>query len=364
MFLSSINHLKKLDRILIISFLLLTGAGLLSIYSYCLGSGDFLIFKKQIIFFIIGIVLMVAVSFFDWREFRENPYFILALYFLCILSLLGLFFFASEIRGVRSWYKIGPVSFNPVEFTKVVLIILLAKYFSMRHVEMYRLKHILLSGFYILLPVILIFLQPDLGSVIILIILWIGVLIISGIKLRHFLILVFCGLLILVLSWSFLLRNYQKERIMSFFAPQVEPLGIGWNQAQAKIAIGSGGIFGQGIGKGSQTRYGFLPEPHTDFIFAAIAEETGLMGISVMLLLFIILIWRVMKIAIISQSNFPRLFASGLAIILFSQIFIHIGMNLGILPVIGIPLPLVSYGGSGLIATCIGLGILQSIRTH
>jgi len=307
---------------------------------------------------------MVAVSFFDWREFRENPYFILALYFLCILSLLGLFFFASEIRGVRSWYKIGPVSFNPVEFTKVVLIILLAKYFSMRHVEMYRLKHILLSGFYILLPVILIFLQPDLGSVIILIILWIGVLIISGIKLRHFLILVFCGLLILVLSWSFLLRNYQKERIMSFFAPQVEPLGIGWNQAQAKIAIGSGGIFGQGIGKGSQTRYGFLPEPHTDFIFAAIAEETGLMGISVMLLLFIILIWRVMKIAIISQSNFPRLFASGLAIILFSQIFIHIGMNLGILPVIGIPLPLVSYGGSGLIATCIGLGILQSIRTH
>ncbi len=307
---------------------------------------------------------MVAVSFFDWREFRENPYFILALYFLCILSLLGLFFFAPEIRGVKSWYKIGPVSFNPIEFTKIVLIILLAKYFSMRHIEMYRLKHILLSGFYILLPVVLIFPQPDLGSIIILIILWIGVLIISGIKLRHFLILAFCGLLILALSWSFLLRNYQKERIMSFFAPQIEPLGMGWNQAQAKIAIGSGGIFGQGLGSGSQTRYGFLPEPHTDFIFAAIAEEAGLVGISIMLLLFVILIWRVMKIAITSQSNFPRLFASGLAIVLFSQIFIHIGMNLGILPVIGIPLPLVSYGGSGLIATCIGLGILQSIKTH
>ncbi len=224
MFLSSINHLKKLDRILIISFLLLTGAGLLSIYSYCLGRGDFLIFKKQIIFFIIGIILMVAVSFFDWREFRENPYFILALYFLCILSLLGLFFFAPEIRGVKSWYKIGPVSFNPIEFTKIVLIILLAKYFSMRHIEMYRLKHILLSGFYILLPVVLIFPQPDLGSIIILIILWIGVLIISGIKLRHFLILAFYGLLISALSWSFLLRNYQKERIMSFFSPQIEPL--------------------------------------------------------------------------------------------------------------------------------------------
>lgn len=364
MFLSFINHLKKLDRTLIVSFFLLTGFGLLSIYSYSLGRGDFLILKKQIIFFIIGIVLMIAVSFFDWREFRENPYFILALYFLCILSLLGLFFFVQEIRGVRSWYKIGPVSFNPVEFTKIVLIILLAKYFSTRHVEMYRLKHIILSGFYILLPVVLIFPQPDLGSIVILIFLWIGILIISGIKLRHFLILALCGLLILALSWSFLLRNYQKERIISFFAPQIEPLGIGWNQAQAKIAIGSGGIFGQGIGKGSQTRYGFLPEPHTDFIFSAIAEEMGLMGISILLFLFLILIWRIMKIAIISQSNFPRLFASGLAIVLFSQIFIHIGMNLGILPVIGIPLPLVSYGGSGLIATCIGLGILQSIRTH
>lgn len=358
-----LHHLKKLDWILIVCVLLLVGIGLLSIYSFSLGRGDFSNFKKQIIFLIIGFFLMLFLSFFDWRAFRENPHLILALYFLCLASLLGLFFFAPEIRGIKSWYKIGPVSINPIEFAKIVLIILLAKYFSMRHVEMYRLKHILLSGFYIFLPVILVSRQPDLGSVIVLIILWAGILIISGIKLRHFLILVLCGLLVLILSWSFLLKEYQKERIISFLAPQIEPLGMSWSQTQAKIAIGSGGIFGQGIGKGSQTQYGFLPEPHTDFIFAAIAEELGLIGVSILLFLFMILIWRIMKIAIAFQSNFPRFFASGFAIILFTQIFIHIGMNLGILPVIGIPLPLVSYGGSSLIAIFIGLGILQSIKS-
>ena len=359
-----LSHIRKLDWILIVCLLLLVGIGLLSIYSSSLGRGDFLNFKKQIVFLGIGFFLMILLSFFDWRAFSENSYLILTLYFLCLIFLFGLFFFAPEIRGVKSWYKIGPISFSPIEFTKIVLIILLAKYFSMRHIEMYRLKHIFLSGFYVLLPAVLIFLQPDLGSVIILIILWIGILIISGIKLRHFLILALCGFLVLVLSWSFLLREYQKERVMSFLAPQIEPLGIGWSQTQAKIAIGSGGIFGQGIGKGSQTRYGFLPEPHTDFIFAAIAEELGLIGISVLLSLLLILIWRVMKIAINSKSNFPRLFASGFTIVLFSQTFIHIGMNLGILPVIGISLSFVSYGGSSLIATCIGLGILQSIKTH
>ena len=233
----------------------------------------------------------------------------------------------------------------------------------MRHIEMYRIRHILLSGAYILLPIVLIFPQPDLGQVLILIALWIGVLLISGIKLRHFLILVLCFLLISILSWSFLLRDYQKERVLSFLFPY-DPLGVSWSQNQAKIAVGSGGVFGQGLGSGSQTQYGFLPEPQTDFIFSAIAEETGLLGVSVLLFLFSILFWRIMKIAIDSQTNFPRLFASGLTIILVSQTFIHIGMNLGLLPIIGIPLPLISYGGSNLIATFIGLGILQSIKTH
>lgn len=359
-----LNHLKKFDWILIGSCLILVIIGLVSIYSISLGKGDFLDFKKQIIFFGIGFILMIILSFFDWRAIKENSYFILILYFLSVLLLLGLFFFAPEIRGVRSWYKIASLSFDPTGLSTIVLIILLAKYFSMRHIEMYRLPHILLSGFYVLIPFLLIARQPDLGSALILIALWIGILIISGIKLRHFLILVICGILILSLSWIFFLKEYQKDRVVGFLAPQVEPLGINWSQTQSRIAIGSGGILGKGLGQGSQTQNGFLSEPHTDFIFAAVAEEFGLIGVSLILSLFIILIWRIMKIAISARSNFPRLFASGFAIILFSQMFIHIGMNLGILPVIGLPLPLVSYGGSSLIVVFIGLGMLQSIRTH
>lgn len=358
------QHTKKFDWILIISALLLAGIGLLSIYSFCLGKGDFFVFKKQIIFLAIGLFLMFLISFFDWRAFRENPYFILILYFLCFLALAGLFFFAPEIRGVKSWYKMGPFSFDPIGITTLVLIILLAKFFSMRHIEMYRLSHILLSGLYVLLPVILIFFQPNLGSALILIALWLGILVISGIKLGHFLILVLCGILILILSWSFLLKDYQKERLINFVSPQIEPLGASWSQNQAKIAIGSGGFWGKGIGKGSQTQYGFLPEPHTDFIFAAFAEEFGLMGVGFLFFLFGVLIWQIMKIAISAKSNFPRLFASGFTIVLIAQIFIHIGMNLGILPVIGIPLPLVSYGGSSLIAIFIGIGVLESIKSH
>jgi len=361
MFSSCFHHLKKLDWILICTVLLLVVIGLVSIYSS--SRGDFLNFKKQVIFLGISIFLMFLISFFDWRGLRENPYLILILYLFCLGLLSGLFFFAPEIRGVKSWYKLGPVSIDPIEFTKIVLIIILAKYFSMRHIEIYRIRHILLSGSYVLIPAILIFLQPNLGSVLILIFLWVGILIISGIKLRHFLILILFCLLILILSWGFLLKDYQKERILSFFYPY-EPLGISWSHAQAKIAIGAGGLLGQGLFQGSQTQYGFLPEPQTDFIFAAIAEELGLLGVSVLLFLFSILIWRTIKIAISSQSNFPRLFASGFSILLISQIFINIGMNLGILPIIGIPLPLISYGGSSLITTFIILGIFQSIKTH
>lgn len=359
---SIFSHFKKLDWNLITIVFLLIGIGLVSIYSSSFGRDDFLNFKKQIIFVLIGFLLMLLISFFDWRVFQTDPYLILILYFLCIVLLLGVFFFAPEIRGVKGWYKLGPIAFDPIEPTKIILIILLAKYFSMRHIEIYRVIHILISGLYVLLPSIIIFFQPDLGSVLVLISLWIGVLLISGIKLRHFFILLLCGFLVLALSWSTVLKDYQKQRLLSFIKPQLsDPLKIGWNQRQAKIAIGSGGLLGQGINSGSQTQNGFLPEPQTDFIFSAIAEETGLIGIIVLLLLFSFLIWRIFQIAIRTDSNFSRLFASGLSILLLVQCFIHIGMNLGILPIIGISLPLVSYGGSGVLVVFISLGILQSI---
>lgn len=352
---------KKFDWIMMITVLFLVGIGLISLYSASLKEGDFIHFKKQLIFLGIGVFLCWIMSLGDYRIFKTNPFFLLAFYFFSLFLLGGLFFFAPEIRGTKSWYKIGPFSFDPIELTKLILIILLAKYFSMRHVEMYRIKHILISGVYILLPILLIFFQPNIGAVIILGAIWLGILVVSGIKLRHFFLLMIIFLLVLSLLWSFFLKDYQKIRIISFLFPQREPLGAGWHQRQAKIATGSGGFWGKGIGKGTQVQYGFLPEVQTDFIFAGIAEELGVLGTGILFLLFSVLLWRILKIAFLAKDNFPRLFSVGFAISLMSQFFVNVGMNIGLLPIIGIPLPFVSYGGSALIMNFVGLGILQSI---
>ena len=359
-----LNHLKKFDWIMISASVLLVLIGLVSIYSISLGTGDFSNFFKQISFFVIGIIVMVFFSLFDWRSIKENPYLILAIYLFCLLLLVGLFLFAPEIRGVQSWYKIGGISFDPIGLTVITLIVLLAKFFSMRHIEMYKLRHIFLSGIYVLIPFILIARQPDLGSALILISLWAGILIISGIKFRHLIALALIAVVIFSASWSLFLKDYQKDRILSFLTPDVETLGVNWSQTQSKIAIGSGGLWGNGFGNGSQTHLGFLSEPHTDFIFSVIAEEFGFFGISVVLILFGVLMWRILKISISSEYNFPRLFAFGFLVVIFTQLFIHIGMNLGLMPVIGLSLPFISYGGSGLVSFFIGLGILQGIRTH
>ncbi len=358
-----LNHIKNLDWILAGSALLLSVFSLLSLYDYSREGIDFN-FQKQLIFLVIGFILMIVLSFIDWRILKESSFFILSLYFIGIILLLGLFIFAPELRDVKRWYVIGPVSFDPVEFFKIVVVILMAKFFSRRHVEMYKFSHIVLSGIYIIIPSIIIFFQPDMGSAIALLALWIGILILSGIKIKHFLILSLIGILILSLGWVFLLKDYQKQRITSFVTPHMDPQGINWNPEQARIAIGSGGLFGQGLGEGSQTRYGFLPEKQTDFIFSAIAEETGLLGVTVLLSSFLIIVFRILKIAFKAPDNFSRLICSGFIVLIVSQVFINVGMNLGILPIVGIPLPLVSYGGSSLIFTFVGLGIIQNIKSQ
>ena len=356
-----LNHFRKLDWVLITCAVLISVFGLLGIYSTSLAKDNFLNFEKQVIFFAVGFILMLLISFFDYRILRNNSYLILIIYFISLILLTGLHFFAPIIRGTKGWYKIGFLTLDPSEIVKIVLIILLAKYFSMRHVEMYKFKHILLSGAYVFLPVFLVFTKPDLGGAMILILIWLGILLVSGIKLKHFLILSLIFVLVAGFSWQFLLQDYQKSRIISFIFPY-DVLGGSWSQNQAKISIGSGQILGAGLGQGSQVKYGFLPEPHTDFIFSVLAHEWGFLGISVFFIMYLILIWRILKIAIESDSNFPRLFAIGFSIILITQFSINIAMNLSILPVAGIHLPFVSYGGSGLIANFISLGIMQSIR--
>lgn len=319
-------------------------------------------FKKQIIFFAIAIFLLILLSFFDLRFLRTNSYLVLGLYFLSLLSLFGLLFLGREIRGVKGWYHLGFFSFDPVPFSAIILIIVLSKYFSTRHVEIKRFQPILSSGLYVFLPIFLILFQPDLGSAISLVSVWLGIIIFSGIKLRHFLILGLIFLILFALGWKFWLKEYQKQRILSFLNPQIDKKGISWSVNQSKIAIGSGGMFGKGIGKGSQTQYGFLPEPQTDFIFSAFAEEAGFLGVSLLFAALLFLFWRTVKIAMRAKNNFTRLFAQGLNFLLLSQSFINIGMCLGLFPVIGIPLPFVSYGGSQLLAFYFGLGILMNLE--
>lgn len=358
------SHLKKLDWILTACVVFLGLMGLASIYSSSFLREDFLNFRKQVTFLTIGFFFMVGTSFIDWRIFKDHSFLVLIIYILALSSLLFLLFVAPLTKGVKGWYKIGFISLDPVELMKIILIILLAKYFSFHHPEIYSIKPILVSGLYVLFPFILVFLQPDFGSGLILILIWLGILVVSGIKKRHLLILGLIFLVFLILSWNMFLRPYQKERIISFLFPEVGSLDAGWSQKQSKIAIGSGGLTGKGWRRGSQVQFGFLSLPQTDFIFAALAEEFGLLGICVLFFLFSIACLRIIKICYESETNFPRLFSLGFLILLASQLFVHAGMNLGILPVIGISLPFVSYGGSGLLFNFIGLGILQSFRAH
>lgn len=358
------KQLKKLDWILAGSALLLTLVGLLSMYYSSKSADSFILFKKQIVFLIFGFLLMVLLAaFFDLRALKQNPFLIFFFYALCLLALGLLFVFGTKVRGTTGWFKIFGLSFQPIEFTKLVLAILLAKYFTVRHIEMYRLRHLFVSGFYVLLPSILVFFQPDLGSIIILWLVWLGVILVAEVKLKHLAGIFIFGLILVLVAWGFLLKDYQKSRIISFINPKVSLQGPGYQINQSLIAIGSGGIFGKGIGKGTQTQYGFLPEAQTDFIFAALAEETGLIGVMFIFGLYALIFWRIFKIAANTSNNFYSLVAVALGTMFFSQVFINIGMNIHLLPIIGLPLPFLSYGGSSLVTTYLALGILENIRT-
>ncbi|MFH1460949.1 MAG: rod shape-determining protein RodA [Patescibacteria group bacterium] len=356
------THLRKLDWPLIITALLLTGVGLLTIYG--IGSSESLVyFKKQISFLFFGFLLMLGLSFLDYRIFRNYSSVLVILYLLSLLSLISVLF-SQEIRGASSWFRLGLINFGPIEFIKIVVVLLLAKYFSLRHVEMYRIRHLIVSGFYIGLLILIVILQPDFGSVLILLSIWFGLIMISGIKLRHLLVLFLIILLVFIAGWFGILKEYQKQRILTFLNPQEDPYGRGYHISQSLIAIGSGSWLGQSSGAGSQAGLKFLPEQHTDFIFATLSEQRGLMGILVLLILFALLCWRIIKIALAASNNFSRLFAAGLGIMIFTQLVINISMNMAVMPITGLTLPLVSYGGSSLVSIFLGLGILQSIKAR
>jgi rod shape determining protein RodA len=348
------------DMVLFFPVLLLSLMGLVTMYSH---TGDNEFFVRQFIWIVVSLGAMFLAMIPDYRFFRSgNTIFYM---FIIMVALLALVLVVGEITlGAQSRFDLGFFSLQPADPAKLVLILVLAKYFAKRHEQIGDFKHIIISGIYALCIFGLVFIQPDFGSAAILFLVWLGMVLVSGIKVRHLLSVFMLGTIVFGIMWQFIFFDYQKERILTFLNPLADIQGAGYNAYQSTVAIGSGGFIGKGIGYGTQSKLLFLPEYETDFIFAAFAEEWGFFGVIILFVLFSILIWRLLSHAVQSATNFEKLFASGVAILFVAHFFIHIGMNIGLLPVTGTTIPFLSYGGSHLITELIAVGMVMGMSRY
>lgn len=350
----------SIDWVLFLSVLPLVLVGLLTMNSF---SQENYFFEKQVIWVFISLLLFFFLSSIDFRFLRKTKT-IVILYLTTVGFLLLLFIFGSIFKGAQSWFDLGFFAIQPSDPAKLVLILLLSKYFSRRHVEIAHIKHVFISGFYSLLIFALVLLQPDFGGAVIIALIWFGMVLVSGISKKHLALVFLITILSGFLSWFYILEDYQKERVRTFIDPLADVRGAGYNAYQSTIAVGSGQLFGKGIGYGTQSKLQFLPEYETDFIFAAFAEEWGFVGVIILFLLFTIIIWRVLLNALHGATNFEIFFGTGVAILLMSQFVVHVGINIGLLPVTGTTIPFLSYGGSHLVTEFAALGILMGMRRY
>ncbi len=353
---------KKLniDWLLFLAVLPIIGAGLLTMNAF---SGENYFFEKQLVWAAVSIAAFFLLSFLDFRFLRKTG--VLVSLFVAGMALLALLFLLGSVAGgAQSWFKLGGFSFQPSDPIKLLVILVLAKYFSKRHIEIRNIRHIIVSGVYAAIPAVLVFFQPDFGSAVIIFFLWFGMILVSGVSKKHLFLVLLSGLLAVSLLWSFGFTERQKQRVVTFLNPLTDIKGAGYNAFQSTVAVGSGEVFGKGVGYGTQSRLQFLPEYETDFIFAAFAEEWGFFGVILIFALFGIVIWRILKNATFGETNFETLFGIGLAVLFMSHFIIHVGMNMGLLPVTGLPMPFLSYGGSHLLTEFAGLGILMGMRRY
>lgn len=334
--------------------------GLVTMNSF---TGQSPLFDRQVIWLSVALAAFFVASIIDWRFLRRTGVVVSIYLGLCGL-LMALFATGSVFQGAQSWFNLGFAAFQPVDLAKLALIILLAKYFSRRHVEIAHFRHIVVSGVYAFILFALVAVQPDFGSAVIIFFVWLGMVLVSGISLRHLGAVVAAGAIAFSGLWFFGFEEYQKDRISTFLNPLADIHGAGYNAYQATIAVGSGGLFGKGIGYGTQSKLRFLPEYQTDFIFAAYAEEWGFVGVLILLALFLILIFSLVRMASLGATNFETLFTLGMAIYVISHFLVHVGINVGLLPVTGTTLPFMSYGGSHLVAEFLGLGIAVGMRRY
>lgn len=319
--------------------------------------------ERQTIWLVLAVSIFFLFSLLDFRILRRTS--VVTLVYAGAVAALGfLFILGATFKGAQSWYNFGFFAVEPVDPAKFALILVLAKYFSRRHIEIAQIRHLLVSGAYMFVIFALLFFQPDFGSAVIVGGVWMSMVLIAGIPLRHLLGLLAIGTIAFAGLWFFAFEPYQKDRIMTFIHPLSDISGAGYNAFQSTVAVGSGGLLGKGIGYGTQSRLQFLPEHETDFIFAAFAEEWGLIGTLLLLLFFGVLLYRLVENAREGGTNFESLFILGVASLFMVHATIHIGMNIGLLPVTGITLPFMSYGGSHLLTGYALLGIVNAMRRY
>lgn len=353
------NNFFKIDWLVIVVIILLLGIGLTALYSVSFIEGNFSPnnFYKQIIAITIGIALMLFFSFYDYRAFNSYS---TKLYLILLIFLIGVIFLGMNVRGTRGWLNFGEFNFQPVEVAKLVMIIFLASFLSKKKSHLSEVVKIVTSVVLVALPVFFVLRQPDFGSAAIIIGIWVSILLVSGINKKNIAIFFLIGVMAMSSGWFFL-KDYQKERLQNVVNPYNDPRGSGYNVIQSMVAVGSGGVFGKGLGHGSQSQLNFLPEKHTDFIFAVIAEELGFVGVLFVFVLFTVLFYRIKETARLARDNFGYLLVVGIMAMLFLQILVNIGMNTGMSPIAGIPLPFLSYGGSSIVIVLASIGIVQSV---
>jgi rod shape determining protein RodA len=355
------NHARRffhIDWILLAAAISISLLGLVTMHSF---SAQNSFFVRQIIWIAVAIAVFFVASIPEYGFLRRTPV-VVGLYGV-ILSLLALIFvFGAVVKGGQNRFDLGLFAFQPADLAKLILVVFLAKYFARRHIEIAHIRHILVSGSYALVMLLLVFLQPDLGSAITIASIWLGMVLVAGISWKHLLTIFAIGAVVSFGLWHFALHQYQKDRILTFIHPLANIQSTGYNAYQSTVAVGSGQLLGKGIGYGTQSKLQFLPEFQTDFIFASYAEEWGFLGVILLFGLFSIVIVRILIISARGYDNFDTLFAAGIAIYITSQFIVHAGMDMGLLPITGTTLPFMSYGGSHLITEYLALGILMGMR--
>lgn len=355
---------RNIDWITILLVILLVVIGLAAIYSvdFSRGDGEFLNSKKQLVAAVVGFAMLIILASANYR-FLES--YASLIYWATVLFLIAVLFFGKTARGTTGWFTFGQFNFQPVELAKFVIILALARYFDARSSLRFSLKSIIQSFLIAAIPAGLIFLQPDFGGGLLILTVWFILLAIFGIKRKHLIILFLASCLLLLVSWLWILAPYQKDRILTFVSPLRDVSGAGYNVRQSIIAIGAGRWLGRGLGFGSQSQLKFLPASQTDFIFAVIAEELGFVVTSLILGIFSFLLWRFLRLSLRTRDDFTSFLILGVVALFFLEFLINVGMNLGVMPVMGIAAPFLSYGGSSLIMHLGMVGVMLGIaRRH